>query len=73
MPGEWYISGIEAKAHPIEFMKTKAGGQMAMRAIPLDELSPLERVDEEEIINQFKEESLASLQPICENTRLFEV
>lgn len=43
LEGEWYISGAKAKSFPIEGLKTKSGSIMQVRAIPLDELEPLER------------------------------
>ena len=48
MPGEWYISGVDAKSYPLEDMKTNRGGSIAVRAIPLNALEPLERIDEKE-------------------------
>lgn len=43
LPGEYYISGSKAKSFPLEPMKTKSGGTIQLRAVPLDELEPLER------------------------------
>lgn len=43
LAGDWYISGKEAKTFPLEPLKTKAGGTMNVRVIPLDALQPLER------------------------------
>ena len=74
LPGEWYISGMDAKAHPIEFMKTKSGGNLAMRVIPLDDLEPLERVNEKETnTNPGKAQSLDGLQPVHSHAGLPEV
>lgn len=43
LAGDWYISGKEAKTFPLEPLKTKAGGTMNVRVVPLDALQPLER------------------------------
>jgi hypothetical protein len=43
-PAPLYISGKQAKEFPLEQMKTKTGGTIAVRAIPLAEL-------EKEVIN----------------------
>jgi hypothetical protein len=43
LPGDWYISLKKAKSFPTEYLTTKAGGKMLVRAIPLDEFEPLER------------------------------
>lgn len=43
-PNPFYISGKRAKEFPLEEMPTKAGGKLAVRAIPLDELTK-ERID----------------------------
>lgn len=45
MGGEWYISGIEAKACPEESMKTKSGSTILMRVVPIDDLEPMEPED----------------------------
>lgn len=37
-PKPYYLSGSHAREFPLEQMKTKAGGEIAVRAIPLAEL-----------------------------------
>lgn len=37
-PRPFYLSGKFAKSFPLEQMKTKSGGEIAVRAIPLSEL-----------------------------------
>lgn len=43
LAGDWYISGRDAKTFPIEAMKTRAGGSINMRVIPINDLQTLER------------------------------
>lgn len=38
-PEPLYISGERAREFPLEQMKTKAGGYIGVRAVPLDELT----------------------------------
>lgn len=37
-PRSFFITGEEARKYPLEQMETKAGGTIAVRAIPLSEL-----------------------------------
>lgn len=37
-PRGFYITGTEARKYPLEMLKTKAGGELPVRAIPLSEL-----------------------------------
>ena len=37
-PRSFYITGEEARKHPLEQMRTKQGSTIAVRAIPLSEL-----------------------------------
>lgn len=46
MPGDYTISGEHAKSFPLEKFKTRAGGVMPVRAIPLSVLEPLEEAGE---------------------------
>ena len=43
LAGEWYISGEKARTYPLENMPTKNGSTLAVRAVPLADLEPLER------------------------------
>lgn len=43
LPGDWYISGKDAKTFPLESMQTKSGNKIAMRVVPLDALQVFER------------------------------
>ena len=38
-PKPYYITRERAQSYPLEQMKTKAGGLLAVRAVPLDELT----------------------------------
>lgn len=42
MAGKWYVSGETARKYHIEEMRTKSGGTLAVRPIPLDELQVFE-------------------------------
>lgn len=39
----YYVSGSKAKSFPLIPMKTKAGGTLMMREVPINELETLER------------------------------
>lgn len=44
--GEWYVSGDTVRKYPIEHMRTRTGGSIALYAVPLDELEVYEGRDE---------------------------